>query len=123
MKIDGINSSSVMQKPSSNSGESYVLRGIENQKTVEIPQQGNSSAEQKSFNEGELIKAIESANKSLNVYDRKLEFAIHERTKEVMVKVIDTNTDEIIREIPPERVLDRVAKLWEMAGIIVDKKA
>ena len=39
-----------------------------------------------------------------------------------MVKVIDQNTDEIIREIPPEKILDMVAALWEMAGIIVDRK-
>jgi flagellar protein FlaG len=39
-----------------------------------------------------------------------------------MVKVIDAETDEIIREIPPEKILDMVAMMWEMVGIIVDER-
>jgi flagellar protein FlaG len=39
-----------------------------------------------------------------------------------MVKVINSDTNEIIREIPPEKTLDLVAKMWEMAGIIVDER-
>jgi flagellar protein FlaG len=39
-----------------------------------------------------------------------------------MVKVIDINTREVIREIPPEKILDMVATMLEMAGIIVDER-
>lgn len=39
-----------------------------------------------------------------------------------MVKVVNTETDEVIREIPPEKILDMVAKMWELAGIMVDEK-
>jgi len=44
-----------------------------------------------------------------------LQFSIHEETKEIMVKVLDTDTEEVIREIPPEKILDMVAKIWELA--------
>ncbi|WIV12019.1 flagellar protein FlaG [Proteiniborus sp. MB09-C3] len=77
---------------------------------------------QKKYTEEELKSAITSVNKAINPYDRKLEFSIHEATRLISVKVIDTNTDEVIREIPPEKILDMVAKLWEIAGIIVDQK-
>ncbi|MDD4707168.1 MAG: flagellar protein FlaG, partial [Firmicutes bacterium] len=40
----------------------------------------------------------------------------------IMVKVINDETDEIIREIPPEKILDMVAKIWELAGLMVDRK-
>lgn len=70
----------------------------------------------------ELIKAIESANKEFIIYDRRFEFSIHEKTNQIMVKVIDVNSDEIIREIPPEKILDMVACMWEIAGIIIDEK-
>jgi flagellar protein FlaG len=69
-----------------------------------------------------VINAIEKANKAIMGSNRKFEFSIHEGTKEIMVKVIDSETEEIIREIPPEKVLDMVARLWEMAGIIVDER-
>ena len=56
------------------------------------------------------------------MFDRKLEISIHDKTREVMVKVIDTNTDEIIREIPQEKVLDNIANIKEMLGLLLDKR-
>lgn len=73
-------------------------------------------------NEHEVIQAIERANKHIRTYDRRLEFSIHEGTKQIMVKVINTENDSVIREIPSERILDMVAHLWEVAGILVDEK-
>lgn len=69
-----------------------------------------------------VIEAIERANKSILGGYRRFEFSIHEKTKEIMVKVIDADTNEVIREIPPEKILDMVAKMWEMVGIIVDER-
>ncbi|HHW70656.1 MAG TPA: flagellar protein FlaG [Clostridiales bacterium] len=69
-----------------------------------------------------LIGAVKDTNKMLEAYNRRFEISIHEGTKAIMVKVIDESTDEIIREIPPEKILDMVAALWEMAGIIVDRR-
>ncbi len=69
-----------------------------------------------------VIDAIEKANKAIMGANTKFEFSIHEKTKEIMVKVIDADTHEVIREIPPEKILDMVAKMWEMAGIIVDER-
>ena len=69
-----------------------------------------------------VIDAIERANRAISVANRRFEYSIHERTKEIMIKVIDTDTNEIIREIPPEKILDMVAKMWDMAGIMVDER-
>lgn len=73
-------------------------------------------------NERKVIEAIEKANKHFKVYDRKLEFSIHEKTKQIVVKVINTEDDSVVREIPSEKILDMVAKLCELAGIFVDEK-
>lgn len=78
--------------------------------------------EQRKYTEDELINSIESANEKFIAYDRKFEFTIHEKTKQIMVKVIDIQTEETIREIPPEKILDMVAAIWEAAGLIVDEK-
>lgn len=69
-----------------------------------------------------LIEAIELANKKINGGNREFEFSIHEKTKQIMVKVIDTDTKELIKEIPPEKILDMVANMCEAAGIFVDEK-
>lgn len=96
--------------------------GLQKELYVEKKGENIEIDSQKKYTEEEIKTAIGSVNKALNPYDRKLEFSIHETTNIISVKVIDTNTDEVIREIPPEKILDMVAKLWEMAGIIVDKK-
>ena len=69
-----------------------------------------------------IIGAIERANKALAISNRSLEFSVHEKTKEIMVKVVDTETQEVIREIPSEKILDLVANILEMAGILVDER-
>ncbi len=70
----------------------------------------------------QLIKAIDHAIKLMAGYTTSLEFSVHERTKQIMVKVLDKDTGKIIREIPPEKTLDFVAKMWEMAGILIDER-
>ncbi len=50
--------------------------------------------EKKAVDETEVIKAIEAANKSVKVYDRRLEYSIHEGTHQIMIKVIDTSGDD-----------------------------
>lgn len=69
-----------------------------------------------------VIDAIERVNRALAGYNRKFEISVHEKTNDIMVKVIDSDTNTVIREIPPEKILDMVAKLWELAGLIVDER-
>lgn len=75
-----------------------------------------------SFDESVWIDMIERANRAIAGATCNFEYSIHEKTKEIMVKVIDRDTKEVIREIPPEKILDLVAKMWEMAGILVDER-
>lgn len=70
----------------------------------------------------DVIKAIEEANKKLKGNDKQFEFAVHEQTKQIMVKVIDTKTHEILKEFPSEKILDMVANMCEAAGLFVDEK-
>lgn len=69
-----------------------------------------------------IIDAIEKANQKIIGPNKEFEFAIHKETKQIMVKVLDSDTKEVIREIPPEKVLDAVAQMCELAGIFVDEK-
>lgn len=51
-----------------------------------------------------------------------LSFSIHKDTKQLVVKVIDPDTDRVIREIPPEELLELAVRLQEMLGLLVDKR-
>ena len=54
--------------------------------------------------------------------DNRFEFKIHERTGRIMVKLVNKETDEIVKEIPPEKILDLVASIWDLVGILVDER-
>ena len=51
-----------------------------------------------------------------------LQFSVHETTGRTMIKVINKDTNDLIREIPPEGLLNLAAKMQEMLGILFDKK-
>ncbi|NMO96621.1 flagellar protein FlaG [Paenibacillus lemnae] len=76
-----------------------------------------------SVGEEHLIKTIDRALKSLQGPETTLDISIHEKTHEIMVKVLNKDTGEVIREVPPERTLDLVASMMEIAGILIDEKA
>ena len=69
-----------------------------------------------------LEKLIDDLNKKLNTAGRELQCRIHEKTGQVMVKVVDTDTGKVIRELPPEKSLDILAKILEQSGLLVDEK-
>lgn len=50
------------------------------------------------------------------------EISVHEKTHTIMIKVLNKETGDLIREVPPEKILDVAARMMEITGIIVDKK-
>ncbi len=71
----------------------------------------------------EIAKALEKINRTLALHNTRLVFSIHDKTNEILVKVMDEKTGEVIREVPSEKALDMVAMSWEEIGLIVDEKA
>ena len=39
-----------------------------------------------------------------------------------MIKIVDDDTGDVIAEIPPKKILDTVAKMCELIGVLIDKK-
>lgn len=67
----------------------------------------------------EIKKFIDQLNKHAN---SSAVFGYHEATHRITIKIIDRDTDEVIKEIPPEKMLDMIAKTWELAGLLVDER-
>lgn len=70
----------------------------------------------------EIKSAINQANRRAKFGHANAEFSYHEETKRISIKIVDQDTNEVIREIPPEETLDMISRMWELAGIIVDEK-
>lgn len=67
-----------------------------------------------------VVDNVESFLKDLNT---NLSIEIHEKTGRVVVKVVERNTKEVIREILPEDMLKLQEKLQEFRGVLFDGKA
>ncbi|MBW1739575.1 MAG: flagellar protein FlaG [Deltaproteobacteria bacterium] len=70
-----------------------------------------------------LQDMLEVAQKHFNVQNIGLEFAVDGGTGRIKVTVLDKETGEIVREVPPQQVLDLMAKIDEMMGILFDHRA
>jgi flagellar protein FlaG len=62
-----------------------------------------------------IIKALEGAKTNLK-------FSVHEDADQIIVKVINSETEEVIREIPPEKIVDMIAKMMKQVGLLIDQK-
>ena len=80
----------------------------------------NTSQQNQDPYNAQIRKAVEEVNKK--AVNSEAIFGIHEATNRVTIKIIDKDTKKVIKEIPPEKTLDMIAKVWELAGMMVDEK-
>lgn len=110
-KLDQTTAGVAQTQESSTEGQSYqgqnAYAGTTTQEEV-----------QQATNE-KIKKAVEQFNKNAN---SEAVFGIHEATNRVTIKIVDKTSKKVIKELPPEKTLDMIAKVWEMAGILVDEK-
>ncbi|NMA90703.1 MAG: flagellar protein FlaG [Amphibacillus sp.] len=93
--------------------------GILQQKTLytQASTHGNQLVER-----AEIEVMIEGLNDFLEPINRSIRFELHDKLNRYYVKVIDTKTEEIVREIPPKQMLDMYAAMAEFMGLIIDEK-
>lgn len=135
MKVDGVSfesarSSAINTNSQRQGRQDMGVEKVENVETEKLrsdrtvtENMARDTERKLEYTEEDLEKAIEKGNQSFKPHNRRLEFEPHDRTDRMMVKVVDTNTDEVIREIPPEKIIDMVADMLEMAGILIDERA
>ncbi|WP_410512604.1 flagellar protein FlaG [Paenibacillus sp. BR2-3] len=75
-----------------------------------------------SLGEEQVVKALDRTLKALEGPTTSFEVSVHKETNTIMVKVLNKETGELIREIPHEKTLDLVANMMEIAGIIIDER-
>ena len=69
---------------------------------------------------GQIKKTVADMNKKLQ--NLSCQYGIHEGTGRVTIKMVDKETKDVIKEFPAEETLELIAKAWELAGIMVDKR-
>ena len=67
-----------------------------------------------------LQEVLGVAQEHFQVRDIGLEFVVHKQTGRIKVTVLDKETGEMIREVPPQQVLDLMAKIEKLMGVLFD---
>lgn len=91
--------------------------------TVDNPvtnQQGEK--QQKSLSKEEMAKTTSEMTKFMELINSDIQFQLHEKTKQLIVQVVDTRDGTVLKEFPPHELLDTMAKIREYVGFLLDKK-
>lgn len=80
----------------------------------------NNSEAQRKADQERIQKILEKISKQIPNSEPR--FGIHEATNRITIKIVDKDTQEVIKEFPPEETLDLIAKNLELAGVLMDKK-
>ena len=106
--------------------EERPTHAIEPQRPVS-PAAGKAEAYESVPSRKDLTDAVQKINESMLGAAQGLEFSIDEDTKDIVVKVIDQNTKEVVRQMPSEEAL-RMAKsidesMKKLQGRLIDHTA
>jgi len=107
------------------SSPDQMINDIEVKDRVETENNNNveQNDKEKDIKENDVKKAVKKLNNFLQDEGTHAEYSIHKELHRLMIKIIDNETNKVILEVPPKKIVDMVAKMCELAGILVDKKA
>lgn len=83
--------------------------------------QAKATAERGETQRSDLQSNLEILRKTYAAFNKRLSFYLNEEIDRVVVKVIDGETDKVIKEIPPEEIQDLVARIQKAIGVLVDE--
>ena len=72
---------------------------------------------------GELQKALEEVEKAVAPMAQSLQFSLDKDSGKTVVKVMDTDTNEVIRQIPSEEVLAISKAVDKLKGLLIKQQA
>ncbi|MDB5100797.1 MAG: hypothetical protein JWM80_5218 [Cyanobacteria bacterium RYN_339] len=67
-----------------------------------------------------LGEKVKQANDAMKAGDEGLQFSVHKGSGRVVVKLVDHQTKEVLREFPSEKFLDMMDKLQQVSGLHVN---
>jgi len=70
----------------------------------------------------DIKEAVAKLEKMVTQFNRRFDISVNEKINRIVVKVIDTETDKVIKEIPPEEIQHLLARINDMMGLFVNER-
>ena len=90
--------------------------------TAEQSEKSQHETEHRQFKPQVIHSAAADLEQISLVFDKKLKFVVDHSSNEVTVKVIDRETDKVIKELPPEELQRLHNDLKETIGFLFDER-
>ena len=81
-----------------------------------------SQGEKQELSKETLQKMVEGMNQFVKPTQTALHFEFHEKLNEYFVQIVDSETKEVVKEVPPRKFLDMYASMMEQMGLFVDQR-
>jgi flagellar protein FlaG len=108
------------------------VKNINATKPVQVEQynvgsQSNAEVQRVSQSESglstdEIEQIVSELNNFIQIFNTKIAFEIDKETKKTVLKIIDAQSNEIIRQIPPEELLAISKRISELLGLIINAR-
>ena len=86
------------------------------------PRQQKVASPQEKAKSLDLEKIGEELNRCIRMFNTHLAFEIDRPSNRIIIKIVDTETEEVIRQIPPEELLRIMHYMDELLGLLVDER-
>lgn len=80
------------------------------------------AAEDQEVSKEKLQNVVDTVNEFLQINHNASKFVLHDGLDRYFVQVVDTQTEEVVKEIPPKKLLDAYYEMQKLLGMIVDEK-
>ena len=117
---DGPATQPVQTSYESGSVESKIV--VTNIQPMGQPAQQAMPEQKAELSKKETKELTDGMNKFLDSVNVQLRFKFHEKLNEYYVTIVDPVTEEVVREIPPKKLLDIHAAMKDFIGLLIDKK-
>ena len=119
-----VNNALTARVPQANNARSESASSASPAKVVALkPQTEAADTEQLSESDrSELKTAVDNINQQLQTIRRELRFSVDDDTGRTIVKVINAETDEVVRQIPSDELLNAVRHMQQQ-GLLLDTEA
>ncbi|MDN3412706.1 flagellar protein FlaG [Pseudoalteromonas tetraodonis] len=108
---------------SSYQAPSQVKQNADEQKNTPITTTAsNSEVSETELSPEKLEKVVQQLQDFMGEMNRSLQFKVDEDSGRNVIKVIDKESGDLVKQYPSEEVLGIVAKLAEATGVLVDFK-
>ena len=67
-----------------------------------------------------MVEALQELTQTLNT---SMNFTVNETTKGIVVEIVDKETDDVIRQIPPEELVAIQEKMMDLTGFLLNNEA